>query len=147
MNVTLEYIAGFFDGEGCVVITKDKKTNNRMKNGWSLNPYIILTQKKPNILKEIQKTFKNYNIKSDLYSIKGGNLYRLRIIGTKKIIDFCNLMLPHLICKKQELQIMKNAMEYRISKSGRKDYTNKDIEFYESLRSQKDRDYIIDNLV
>jgi len=88
MKVTNEYWAGLFDGEGCVSI------NNR------LMPRTSVSQKRPEVLYLLQKTFGG-----GVYDSGKGNSDWVLTDG-EKLQTFLNALLPHLIIKKEEVEIV-----------------------------------------
>jgi len=136
-NLTLEYIGGFFDGDGCVTISKDKIYNHRLKNGWQLSPYIVFSQRKKYILERVRNTLKSYNIGSHLQSQSNGRIYALRITGMKRCRKFCKIFINHTTIKREQLKVMLEFTNYRLSQSGRKEYTKQDLEYYEKLKKLK----------
>jgi hypothetical protein len=94
----LAYIAGFFDGEGCVGIRKPSKTATH-------SAYATIGQNRPEVLRQIQVQF-------------GGNLryapqnhvwnYQL---SARKAIAFLKAIEPYTIVKKQEILLVLQAFE------------------------------------
>ena len=84
------YIQGFVDGEGCC--TKDGRQ-------------IIITQKDPEILMEIQASLnKTFGINSTLHYIKSNDVHRLIITGQVSIQRFCHHISFRDIKKQTRLQ-------------------------------------------
>lgn len=137
-EISLDYIGGFFDGEGCVSIGKtNMRKDRRLKNGWELSPCIIITQKRMSILVSIHNTLNEYEIGSILSSSRNGNISRLKITGIKRVKKFCELVIPHTITKRAELELLLEYCNRRLSLPGRGEYTEKDLEYYTSLQSMK----------
>lgn len=136
--LTLEYIAGFFDGEGCASIVKTHvRKNRRMKNGFELTPSITITQKKRDILERIYTTFNQYQIGCYLYNQQSGKINRLKITGIKRVKKFCETMIPYTVGKRRELEILLDYCNYRLSLAGRKEYSNIDLEYFNLLQQLK----------
>jgi hypothetical protein len=100
----LAYIAGFFDGEGCIMATRSGRGQHR----YSMN--CAITQKSRGVLELIQSYFGGY-----IVSARGGSsnehnnkIHRLRLSQYPTRI-FLEKIAPYLIVKKQEAQI---AIEY-----------------------------------
>lgn len=139
--LSIDYISGFFDGEGCVTIsTHLRKGRNSLEKTPAITPMIIITQKKPLILVKIQESLKELGITSIFWTQKD-SCSRLRVTGISNILDFCNLMIPFTYCKRSELELMKEYCEHRLSqKVGKKHslpYTEVDFAYIENLRELK----------
>jgi len=91
------YIQGFADGEGCC-----------SKNG----KQIVITQKLPFILKEIQQSLnETFGIKSTLIQTKSKNAYRLIITGQINIRRFYEYISFRDIKKQQRLILGINSFK------------------------------------
>lgn len=94
--LTDEYIAGFFDGEGCVSIN----TGGRCT--------VSITQKNPAVLYLIQAKYGgNVRFKDN----RTFNCYNLIITNKRDILKFLKAMLPLCVVKKQEVEIGIEAAE------------------------------------
>ena len=89
----LNYIAGFFDGEGCV-------SGYILENGYP-RVKISMGQKRSGVLYWIQEILKMGRI----CTFKRGDISKLQISGKKNVGRFIDLILPHSIVKKEELII------------------------------------------
>lgn len=92
----LIYIAGFFDGEGCVYGRRPREKGCTIVR-------IIIAQKKPEILywiKEILNMGKVYT-----YSNNSLNIPIWRVTNKKDVERFISLILPYSRVKKEELII------------------------------------------
>lgn len=100
-NIKLSYLAGFFDGEGCISILKTTKKN------W--NPSYFLQaqigQKYGSILDWIKENF-------------GGNVYKKRdqtwIVTNFKAYEFIKLIEPYLKYKNPQAKLAIKFYEERI---------------------------------
>lgn len=88
--MTIEWLAGFFDGEGCVRLEPHQ-------DGYYLYPRLILTQKDRQILRLVQSEF-------------GGKLYRKSASGCSAVnwygaeaIRMAERLLPFSYCKRPQL--------------------------------------------
>lgn len=99
--ISWEYIAGFFDGEGCVSRLHKNNPHNNQHNRifWR----ILIGQKDRNVLDEIQK-FIGYG---KVYRIrKSPNLYYCyTIVKQHEVIDFLKRVSSYVIVKRKQLQI------------------------------------------
>jgi len=87
-KMSLEYIAGFFDGEGCVDHTYDKYSGLRLR----------FTQKDRYVLDKIQK----YLGCGRIYRENRDGMHRL-LLRYKTARKVARLLLPYLIVKKQKV--------------------------------------------
>ena len=96
-TVNYSYIAGFFDGEGCITILTIK-----LKNRFQLRPKIDLTQKKQEILHIIKKKL-GYGY---IYKTKE-NISKLLICSYKDLNNFINNVGKYIIIKKEQIDLLK----------------------------------------
>lgn len=101
------YIAGFFDGEGCISIHKGKIY------GKSINPYHRLTIHLANINENIIDYFVDFfgGYKRTNYKCRGKERpCHYWVISTQKAANFLKLILPYLKIKKEQATI---AIEFQ----------------------------------
>jgi hypothetical protein len=91
LNAELAYIAGFFDGEGCVHGSIIHKNSGAYPRAW-----ITIGQKDPFILRKIEKYF-NFGT---LHQYKKN--WRYQVKNTKEVIEFLQALYPYLIGKKEQ---------------------------------------------
>lgn len=116
MDMTWQYIAGFFDGEGSVLVPTYQQ------------PRISIAQKRPEVLIEIQKFLLEHDIRSQIFSVdkiyagKRKILSQLRVNASKEVISFIEGVMPYLIVKKEEcvaalipLKNIKKRTKWRLS--------------------------------
>ena len=92
-----EYIAGFFDGEGSLILRVRK--DQRYKNGFQIKPHIDVTQKNPKVLRKIQHELNMGKI----YKNSSDDVCHLCIYQTDDIVKFLELIKNHVIVKKAKL--------------------------------------------
>jgi len=100
-----EYIAGFFDGEGCVYTYQD--TSVRLD---------ISQKKSRKVLEDIQFFLSANGIRSSIYdNVDAAS--RLRVGRTKDCIDMINGMMPYLIVNRDKattaLALLDSKLGYR----------------------------------
>lgn len=102
--MTYQYIAGFFDGEGCIII--EKRQSHRL--------VVDFSQKYIKVLGEIKKFLGYGKIKKK----STGNIYRLRFKcnDAKKILK---KLIPFLCVKKLQARFALQFQDYRQNNSGR----------------------------
>ena len=89
------YIAGFFDGEGCI--------HARIRNNAQPNAVLTISQKNPKVLYWITKTV-GYGHVTECYNEKWvRNIWR--VTGRDKTKSFIKMILPFSKVKKKQLQV------------------------------------------
>jgi len=86
------YLAGFFDGEGCV---------SGFKRGY---PRITITQKDPRPLMWIQSLCGGTLDQAQRSGCFGGGVYRWRLFAGKSVALFIEGVLPYTIVKRDDLR-------------------------------------------
>ena len=104
-GISIEYLAGFMDGEGCFALgTQIKKSNGKEYP----NAKILLSQSGPEGLRLLERIQYEY----------GGRIYHHLKVGEHKAtkdayklywnkqdgLEFCRKIIPHLILKKEQAQ-------------------------------------------
>lgn len=129
MNITPEYIAGFIDGEGYFGVVRKmdspllKKKHSDNHFGYYYTPVLKISQttKHDYVLKEICN-FIGYGIfwqsKKD-YWIKSGHLNSnpvtsLEFRGMKRVIPIAKKLLPYLIVKKAQAELIIKLEETQV---------------------------------
>jgi hypothetical protein len=102
MNLSLEYIAGFFDGEGCITSQLQYITGKYEKYP-RVSVQITITQKSTIVLNEIQKMY------GGTVRLKGSGCSVLNITGKDKMHKFLTDITPYLVEKKEQAEI---ALEF-----------------------------------
>lgn len=126
----LNYIAAFFDGEGCAVI-KIFKCDKKRKC-YKLSPSIKITQKKVAVLCEIKKILKfgkiskRLNIKQFNYEVK----------KYSDVLKFIVLIKPYSIVKRAQLSLLKKFIlcKHKNRKSPR--YTKEELKKMLNIRDE-----------
>ena len=99
----IRYIAGLFDGEGCVSIHLRPDTNMRVGFHYSLQ--VSIGQKRPKVLRMIRKLFGGF-LNSPNRTCRVYELMFTAQAGER----FLRTVLPYLIVKRKEAEI---ALEFR----------------------------------
>lgn len=105
MYLSNEYLAGFFDGEGCVSIYR-----NKLKSGlgfrYAVN--ILICSTNLDIIKYLQLQFGGtvYNLKMQKVSHKQAQTW---VLGSRSAKDFLIGIYPFLIIKKEQVKL---ALEF-----------------------------------
>lgn len=138
-TINLDYIIGFFDGEGCVSASKIKKLK-----GFMLRPEINIRNTNKNILLQIEKYLKNRGITGKVYlhskiSISKNRKrgYHYRIVKLEDILKFTFLLKDKSQIKHKQLNLLHDFLLCRMEKKKRRiplTYTKKDIEIFEKIQ-------------
>lgn len=138
-DISLEYLAGFFDGEGCIVIDKDRR---KKSPNYQLVARIKLAAHQSSVLYEFLKRFGGniYNHKAYVtfyYSAKAQKSWR---VNGQFAYSFLLTISPFLVLKKPQAEL---AMEFYTSKFNRSgtavlpEETEKRENFYRKLQEMK----------
>lgn len=103
MDASIEYLAGFFDGEGCIraVLAKDKKN--------AAGLHIFITNTYLPILTLFEQKFGGTTSLRNISNPKHKAAYQWRMSSRKEIKNFLQQIEPHLIEKKEQAIL---ALEY-----------------------------------
>lgn len=108
MNINIDYIAGFIDGEGYIGLIK--KSSKVCTLGYYYTPVLKITQVTQNdfVLKEIKKFMGYGNFSFDKRSVnpKQRNKSCLEIRGAKRVIPVIKKLFPHLIVKSKQAKLI-----------------------------------------
>jgi hypothetical protein len=121
MNLSLEYIAGLFDGEGWITVSKNKKT---------FIPIVGIKMNGFNLLKKLHNEFGGYFYQRKNYINRPLTEWTLK--GAFQVIPFLKKIEPFLIIKKEQAQLcLELCSTFSIRKSNgdwiKKIKLNKDI--------------------
>lgn len=115
-SLNLSYIAGFFDADGSVTITKWMNKRNK-SNSWQHAVYVRVSGSKLDSIKHINDTFSpQKKVSVCKYKTFGRtnsyNLYSWGCAG-RNALEFLKLIEPHLILKKKQARL---AIEFQVKK-------------------------------
>lgn len=98
MSIGPEYIAGFFDGEGCI--------SARVNNRGQVIVTISIVQKGAHVLREIKDYFEYGCLRRmSGESRKTHNLWSYQVLGSEQKLDFLRIIYPHLIVKREQTEL------------------------------------------
>lgn len=132
--ITWEYIAGFFDGEGCIWI--NKKFNENKRKGRNMVVHVGQIEPNRRIIDLISQKLKEENIRHSIVTIannpKSKNKYvRIQIQSMGECKRFIEFILQYLIVKKEDAI---EALDY-ISKAKYLWLTNKEKEDIKEMKN------------
>jgi hypothetical protein len=136
--MNINYIAGFFDGEGCVLISKRKaKVAEKSTYGFYLVPNIIMVQKELKVLEDIRDFLNLNNIGCFIKCRNSDKCFQLVIGGAKRCLKFCDLFTELTYVKKEQLKLMHKFIESRLSLPPKTPYSKYDFELVEEITRLK----------
>lgn len=135
-TLTIQYIAGFFDGEGSINIYQTKKGVKKDRIGYQLSIYVHNTNEK--IIRIFEKKFGGYvNIrKRETNKWKTGYDWKL---SANQALKFLQDLIPFLILKKEQAKVAIEMQELQKSKQHQFAKTDKVVEDFYELCYQKMR--------
>jgi hypothetical protein len=113
------YIAGAIDGEGCITVASRKRKGHNIP---TFEPKIIITNTSRRWLEEM-KTLIPGCITVSAYAGKGKyrrNCYHLVVANMRVLKEVLKELIPHLVLKKRQAELMLKYIELRESKRSRK---------------------------
>lgn len=100
-----DYLAGFFDGEGSIIIRFKK--DERYRAGYQIEPKINISQKHKGVLKIIQRKL-GYG---KIYYHKRDKLWHYNVQRFKDIRSFVSLIRGRVIVKKDRLKRFESCLD------------------------------------
>lgn len=110
VNMFEDYLAGFFDGEGSLILRLKK--DPRYKLGYQIELHTNITQKDRNVLEMIQKKFGFGKI----YFHKRDELWHYNIYKISEIKKFVSAIKGRVVVKKERLEKFDKCLNIIISK-------------------------------
>jgi hypothetical protein len=96
--MTDEWLAGFFDGEGCISGQLQFVPTKYIKHP-RISLQVSITQKDRGILEQIKKKYGGV-----IYAKKSGHpCWHLRWLGKKEMGRILHILAPYVICKKEQV--------------------------------------------
>jgi hypothetical protein len=142
-KISLQWLAGFVDGEGCIRVQSRKVKHGKK---WYV-PEISVSNTDLKTMEEISLFLKEKNIGHHLenQSLKRTTecgykpQYRLMIAGLKRGKKFLEILSPHLVTKRQQAEVLKEFIEYRLSVPQNTPYSEKEDLWAKELSDLKKR--------
>lgn len=142
-DTDIAWLAGIWDGEGTIGLNKVKKKTPR---GYEItaraslgNTDILMINKVQSIL-DLTTIKHHTSLYKDKKYLNAKPIYRLAITNYKNIIDFCTLLEPYLVTKKERSLLVKKYCVYRqeqIRLNGNKNngsYDGSELTYYDSIK-------------
>lgn len=112
-NEAYRYLAGFFDGEGCLTINKQNRGGRYISQEYKIR--VIVTNSNIDILNVHKNIFGG---KIYIRKAKNGRNHKISYqwhISNQTAYNFCKTMVKYLILKKKQAELLINFYEKRIS--------------------------------
>lgn len=129
MNISDEYFAGLFDGEGWIMIQRAAGKHYRAKREWAFQCMAALTIREEFLVLELQKRFGGTVNLQKSRSDKHSPYYKWQITGMNAL-KFAEEMKDLLILKKPHAELLIEFQKQKIE-NGNKPLPDWRYEFYE----------------
>lgn len=128
-----DYLAGFFDGEGCICLVKKKPR----KKGFSIQyvPTIVLANTDKKIVKKFHTYFKGCFGERKKEANQRKNIFYNNLVN-QDVFNFCLAMEHHLIIKKKQVKLIFRFYYGKHLKLDGKRLTKKELTRREKLYQQ-----------
>jgi hypothetical protein len=123
-NTDRAYLAGLFDGEGCVNATFGTKrwTTKKEKERIYLFPRIqFVISSKNNLLLELVRAMIGFG------RVYGEKMYDYRVTGRKQVLEIVDALLPFVKLKKTGLQLSKEAILFLLQREHLSKWTKEEL--------------------
>lgn len=128
-----DYIAGFFDGEGCIYLSRRKPEVGEMSRaGFFIVPVIIIVQKNLDILESIRDYLSSIGI-GCFIKPRTDKCSQLIISGMKRCIKFCDEFYDKIYVKKEQVILVRNYINKRLSNPQNTPYDGEDLDLIDKL--------------
>jgi hypothetical protein len=137
-EIDKSYLAGLFDGEGCISpIWGSKKyfliKEHKEKTSHYPRLQFVITNKN-SLLLDLIKTKIGFG---NFYRGKNGAAYDYRISAEKEILNVVNALIPYVKLKKELLHVSKDALLYQLKRKPHARWTKEEKTFfYENFMSK-----------
>ncbi len=133
----LLYLCGFIDGEGSLFISK---TNHKNGKYISITPVLSITNTDKNIITIISKWLKGVGIITIKKDKREKNKICYNYLKTGfGILPLLNIIIPHLIVRKQQAIMLKKFIELRLKDKWLTSYSKREISLYETIKKLNKR--------
>jgi hypothetical protein len=119
MNISKQYIAGFVDGEGYFGLIK--KSSKVCTKGYYYTPVLKIAQVSRNdgVLRAIKEFIGHGNLElRKALQANASDSTSLEFRGMKRVIPIIDKLLPYLMVKKKQAELLKEFSEIKIVQSG-----------------------------
>ena len=128
-DVDKAYLAGLFDGEGCinagVPVSKKYFCKRERREKIRLQPKIqFVISSENNLLLELIKTIVGFG------EVYGKKFYDYRITDRKEVLNIINALIPFVRLKKKGLQLSKDAVSFLLKRKPRSKWTKEKLIFF-----------------
>jgi len=106
-GISEQYVAGFFDGEGCVY-SQLQWIQGKYEKYPRISVQVTIAQTDLNILKLIEKWFGG-KTKIHMLNRTTKTCYQWRVVGKIEVMRFLNTIRPYVVVKKEQVEL---ALEF-----------------------------------
>lgn len=133
-NISDEYVAGLFDGEGCFVIYKASVGSKNRLRDYYLTGNAVIEIREELIVDLLKEKYDGSKLKKKARKVNHSDTYVWKVKGTK-LKKFIEKVYPFLILKKQQAGVMLEFLKIRENKYSKK-VTNEEIELQLILKDK-----------
>lgn len=139
-QVDIAWFAGLFDGEGCVSLGK---ISYGKRDGQYYHPQAILTNTNVNLMNAAANVLRKAGLPFYIRTYASGRkntkpLVTIQIQGIFRCLRFYEWLLPYMVGKRQEAELMLEYLRSRLTQPGRKaPYTAREHEIFGLLATKK----------
>lgn len=130
-EIYYSYIAGIIDGEGCIIINKDKNVRVGNRNEYNYTPRIQVQMSDVEALKFMQKILGGKISQQD-YPYYKSILYSLVYRSYSDCKRIIKKLFPHLKIKKKQAKLLLEYIKFR--EQNLQKYTGKENEYWMRMK-------------
>ena len=142
----LIWLAGLIDGEGYLGINKTRRDNRF--SGYQMTPRLIIVNTNQDVLQVVTQTLDEYGLayyvgwrKPGVYKARYWK-WALEVSGVKRLSRFLPVVLPNLVCKKPQAELLLAYCQDRLSRTterfnnkGLAKYSEQDLQVWEAIKA------------
>lgn len=140
-EIALAYFAGLVDGEGTITIIRTGQIV--ADGGRSLRPQVEVTNTNPVIVQHVIDTFYKMGAKPYIDTRASKNnwkaAYKIVAYGLNKSKKVLTCVMPYLLAKKAQAELVLEFIESRNSQPYNCHYTDRDLNIYRQIRTLNHR--------
>lgn len=149
-DLTMAYLAGYIDADGCISFQR-MANNRRTKKTAFLTPYVSITTTCTLTYEKLLEIYDNYHIPVHTSIKSNGNpktrkpVYVFRTIGMKRSKIILPLIVPHLIGKKKEAELVLEYISIRERLFATKTHDIREDAIFQEMKKIKSSRNIVKN--
>ena len=128
MEIDVRYLAGFFDGEGCIQLVNRVTKEGKQRSNMS----VVITQANLDILHDIELRYKG-----SIYELKKtpNKCWQL-VLSASNALEFLQDVVPYLIIKKEQALLAIEFQEHLSSNKSRAKVSIEDLLYRSNLATK-----------